>query len=114
MRSSRPVSWIRAARKAFDAFPDQVRATVEFALAIAAEGRKPDNAKPLHGLGSGVMEIVAGERSGTYRVVFAVQIGEDIWVLHAFQKKSTSGIKTPVHEIDVVRERLKRLKDSLR
>jgi phage-related protein len=39
--------------------------------------------------------------------VYAVQIGDDVWVLHAFQKKSKTGIKTPREEIDVVRERLK-------
>jgi phage-related protein len=48
------------------------------------------------------------------RVVYAVQFGDDIWVVHAFQKKSTQGIKTPKHEIDLVRDRLKRLKEMLR
>ena len=47
-------------------------------------------------------------------MVYAVQIGDDIWVVHAFQKKSTQGIKTPKHEIDLVRDRLKRLKEMLR
>jgi phage-related protein len=47
-------------------------------------------------------------------VVYAVQLGEDIWVVHAFQKKSTQGIKTPKREIDLVKDRLKRLKEMLR
>jgi phage-related protein len=34
-------------------------------------------------------------------------------VVHAFQKKSTKGISTPRHEIDLVRERIKRLKEML-
>lgn len=83
------------------------------ALAIVADGGKPDIAKPLAGLGAGVWELAIKERSDAYRVVYARQMGDDIWVVHAFQKKSTRGISTPVHEIDLVRERLKRLKEML-
>ncbi|WP_313231072.1 type II toxin-antitoxin system RelE/ParE family toxin [Sphingobium yanoikuyae] len=53
------------------------------------------------------------ERGDAYRVVYALQLGDDIWVVHAFQKKSTKGISTPRHEIDLVRERIKRLKEML-
>ncbi len=84
------------------------------ALTIAAEGSKADIAKPMKGLGSGVFEIALPYRGDAFRVVYAVQIGEDIWVIHAFQKKSTQGIKTPKREIDLVQERLKRLKEMLR
>ena len=84
------------------------------ALTIAAEGGKADIAKPLRGLGSGVMEIALPYRGNAFRVVYAVQIGADLWVVHAFQKKSTQGIKTPKHEIDLVEARVKRLKEMLR
>ena len=84
------------------------------ALTIAAEGSKADIAKPLKGLGSGVMEIALPYRGNAFRVVYAVQLGEDVWVVHAFQKKSTQGIKTPKHEIDLISERMKRLKEMLR
>jgi len=47
-------------------------------------------------------------------VVYAVQLADEIWVIHAFQKKSKQGIKTPKHEIELVRDRLKRLKEALR
>ena len=60
------------------------------------------------------MEIVLKYRSDAFRVVYAAQIGADIWVVHAFQKKSTQGIKTPKHEIDLVKDRIKRLKEQLR
>jgi phage-related protein len=49
-----------------------------------------------------------------FRTVYAVQLHEDLWVIHAFQKKATQSIKTPKHEIDLVRDRLKRLKEMLR
>jgi phage-related protein len=111
--ASKPVHWIKAARKAFDEFPERVRSEATYALGIAAQGQTADTAKLLRGLGSGVFEIVLNDRSGTYRVVYAVKIGSDLWVVHAFQKKSTRGIKTPAPEIDVIRDRLSRLREML-
>ena len=66
------------------------------------------------GLGSGVFEIALAFRRDAFRVVYAVQLADEVWVLHAFQKKSTQGIKTPKREIDLVRDRLKALKEALR
>lgn len=114
IRKTRPISWIKAARKDFEAFPTQVKTDALHSLTIAAEGSMSDNVKPLKGFDSGVMEIVLKHRGDAFRVVYAVQIGSDIWVIHAFQKKSTQGIKTPKHEIDLVHDRLKRLKEALK
>jgi phage-related protein len=113
-RPSRPVSWINAARKAFASFPEGAQTICLAALTIAAEGGKADIAKPMKGQGSGVFEIALAYRGNAFRVVYAVQLGSDLWVMHAFQKKSTHGIKTPKHEIDLIDERLKRLKEALR
>lgn len=113
IKTTRPVSWIKAARKDFEAFPPQVQLAALRTLTIAAEGGKADNAKALQGFTGGVLEIVLRHRGDAFRVVYAVQIGTDIWIRHAFQKKSTQGIKTPKHEIDLVHERLKRLKEVL-
>jgi phage-related protein len=112
-RTTRPVSWVAAARKDFEKFPEGAKDTCWRALTVAAEGGKADIAKPMKGLGSGVFEIALPYRGNAFRVVYAVQIGEEIWVIHAFQKKSTQGIKTPKREIDLVLERLKRLKEML-
>jgi len=84
------------------------------ALTIAAEGGKADIAKPMHGMGSSVFEIALAFRGDAFRVVYAVQLAEEIWVVHAFQKKSTQGIKTPKREGDLIKDRLKRLKEMLR
>lgn len=113
-RTTRPISWVSAARKGFDAFPKGAQAICLTALTIAAEGGKADIAKPLKGLGSGVMEIALPYRGNAFRVVYAVQIGSELWVVHAFQKKSTQGIKTPQHEIELIAARVKRLKEMLR
>ena len=114
MRPTRPVSWLAPARKAFEGFPKGAREIIIDALSIAAEGGKAGIAKPMKGLGSGALEIALPYRGNAFRVVYAVQIGEELWVIHAFQKKSTQGIKTPKHEIDLIKDRLKRLKEMLR
>jgi len=114
VRPTRPISWLTAARRAFDDFPEGARETMIDALSVAAEGGKAEIAKPTKGLGSGVFEIALAYRGNAFRVVYAVQLGDDLWVVHAFQKKSTRGIKTPKHEIDLIEDRLKRLKEMLR
>ena len=68
----------------------------------------------MKGLGSGIFEIALPYRGNTFPVIYAVQLGKDLWVVHAFQKKSTQGIKTPKREIDLTKERIKRLKEMLR
>ena len=84
------------------------------ALTVAAEGRKADIAKPMKGFGSGVFEVALKYRTDAYRTIYALQLGERIWVLHAFQKKAKQGVKTPKKEIDLIGERLKRLKKELK
>ena len=113
-RKTRPISWIRAALKEFETFPEGARSICLTALTIAAEGGKADVAKPMHGMGSGVFEIALPFKGDAFRVVYAVQLADEIWVVHAFQKKSTEGKKTPKREIDLIKDRLKRLKEMLR
>lgn len=113
VRNTRPVSWIKAARKAFEAFPQGAQVEAAQALTVIAEGGMPDVAKPLKGLGAGVMELALRHRGDAFRVVFALQLGAEIWVVHAFQKKAKAGTATPRAEIEVVRERLKRIKEGL-
>jgi phage-related protein len=110
-RPTRQISWVKAALKQFNTFPQEAKVEFASALTTAAEGNKSELAKPLHGFGSGVFEIALPFKGDAFRVVYAVQIAADLWVIHAFQKKSTIGIKTPQRELDVIRERLKRLKE---
>jgi phage-related protein len=101
-KPTRPISWISAVHKEFASFPQRAQAICLAALTIAAEGGMADIAKPLKGLGSGVFELALKFR------------GDALWVIHAFKKKSTHGIKTPKHVIELAKERLKRLKEILR
>jgi phage-related protein len=114
MRDTRPISWIKAARRDFEDFPEAVQGDMLSALTIAAEGSKSDKAKPFKDVDGGVFEIVLKHRGDAFRVLYAIKISTDIWVIHAFQKKSKTGIKTPQMEVDIIRERLKRLKEALK
>jgi phage-related protein len=113
-RATRPISWIRAALRDFQGFPKEVQSRCLSALTIIAEGQTPDIAKPLAGLGSGVFELALRHRGDAFRVVYAVQLGADVWVIHSFQKKSKTGIATPKAEIDLIRRRLTRVREMLR
>jgi phage-related protein len=82
-------------------------------LTIAAEGGKADVAKPMKELGAGVFEIALRYGGNAFRVIYAVPLGEEVSVIHAFQEKSTQGV-TPQHEIELIKGRLRRLKEMLR
>ena len=114
VRTTRSICWISGARKDFGKFPSEARSICLAALTIAAEGAKADVARPMKGLGSGVFEIALPYRGNAFRLVYAVQLGDDIWVVHAFQKKSTQGIKTPKRDIDLIKDRLRQLKELLK
>lgn len=95
------------------AFPKSVRDRINTALTIAARGSKADIAKPLTGLGPGVMEVAVRYRTNAWRVVYVAEISGSLWVIHAFQKKSKTGIRTPKPEIDLVKARISRLRREL-
>jgi phage-related protein len=108
LKDLRPVEWIGSSYKDFISFPDVVKNTMGHALYLAQIGRIHSSAKPLKGFGgAGVVELVEDDRRGAYRAVYTVRFESAIYVLHAFQKKSKTGIKTPREEIELVRRRLK-------
>ena len=81
-----------------------LRATTE----RRAVGREAAARKSLHGFGdAGVLQLSESGEGGTFRVVFTVRFGGVIYVLHAFQKKSKRGVKTPPAELERVQTRLK-------
>lgn len=101
------ITWIASSRKDLRSFPEEVRGDIGTALFVAQQGGKHPDAKPFKGIGNGIMEIVSRFDKNTYRAVYVVNLGDTMYVLHAFQKKSKSGIKTPQEEIDIIRERYK-------
>ena len=104
----KPIRWVGRSRDDLRRFPDEVKRDIGFALAFAQWGEKHPSAKPLKGFGgAGVLEIVEDHRGDTYRAVYTIRFGTFVYVLHAFMKKSASGIKTPKHEVDLIHQRLK-------
>ena len=105
--SIKKVKWVGDSRRQVRNFPKATRIKVGGALSIAQMGGKDENAKPLRGVGSGIFEIIVRYDTNTYRAVYTVKLGENIYVLHAFQKKSTRGIRTSKKDIDLIKQRLK-------
>jgi phage-related protein len=104
----KPLFWMGSSRKDLRAFPSGVRQAAGFALWQAQQGRQHVSAKVLKGFGgAGVLEVVEEHDGSTYRLVYTVKFARAVYVLHAFQKKSRRGIKTPPAEMEMVRRRLK-------
>jgi len=104
--------WIASSREDLKKFPETVRHVMGYALYLAQSGQKHPDAKPLRGFGgTGVLEVVDDFDGNAYRAVYTVKLPGVIYVLHAFQKKSKKGIKTPVQEIELVKKRLKRAEE---
>lgn len=104
----KPVVWLGDSLRALKSFPAGVQDEVGYALFLAQRGEKHVSAKPLKGLGSGVLEVVSDYRGDTFRAVYTVRLADRVFVLHAFQKKSKQGIATPQAEIELIQQRLKR------
>lgn len=108
-----PIVWLGSTKKAVQGFPLTVRQAVGFALFQAQLGGKHADTKPLKGFGgASVLEIVERFDSDTYRAVYTVKFAGIIYVLHAFQKKSKQGIKTPKQDIDLIKKRLQQARDD--
>ncbi len=104
----KPLHWVASSKKDYLSFPSEVQDDMGFALGLAQLGARHPNAKPWKGEGPGVVEIVEDHRGDTYRAIYSVRFADVVYVLHAFQKKSKQGIKTPQTDVKLIAERLKR------
>lgn len=108
------VEWIASSLSDLRDFPAEVRREIGQALSDAERGLKHPAAKPLTGSafkGAGVLEVVSDFDGDTFRAVYTVRFAGVLYVLDAFQKKSTRGAKTPLVDIDRIVTRLKAAKD---
>ncbi len=104
--------WIGSSLKDLREFPEAVKDEMGFALYETRRGLKPSAAKPLKGFGgASVLEIVSDYQTDTYRAVYTVKFNDRVYVLHAFQKKSKTGIATPKAEIELIKNRLKQAEE---
>jgi len=107
----KPIKWVGSAKRDLDAMPEDVKDFFGHAIDLAQAGGKHLYAKTMTGFGSaGVLEVIEDFRGDTYRAVYTVKFAGWIYVLHCFQKKSKSGIKTPKKDMDLINARLKAAK----
>lgn len=113
MPNIKPVAWIGSSKADLSAFPEEVKDSIGFALYVAQQGGKHRDAKPLRGFGgAGILEIVDNFDGDTYRAVYTARFARRVYVLHVFQKKSKSEIKTPKADISLIQSRLKRAQEE--
>jgi phage-related protein len=106
LEQPRKLVWLVDSLNRLTSFPSSVRQKLGFALYQAQIEQKHESAKMLHGFGETVWQVRADDPGGTYRAVYVTQLAEAVYVLHVFQKKSTSGRATPRRELDLIRQRL--------
>jgi phage-related protein len=112
-KALKQVIWIGSSRKDISSFPSQAKRSIGQSLYAAQMGETDPAAKPLRGFrGVHVMEIVERYDSDTYRTVYITQLGNLIYVLHAFKKKSKRGIETPKKDIDLIKKRVNEAKED--
>ncbi|MCP4474730.1 MAG: type II toxin-antitoxin system RelE/ParE family toxin [Gammaproteobacteria bacterium] len=108
------ILWIGDSKKKLLKFPRKVIQEIGYALYISQEGGFYNKTKPFKGFGSGLYEIAVEYDKDAYRSVYFVSYSDNLYVLHCFQKKSKRGIKTPKEEVEIIRQRLKILKETIK
>jgi phage-related protein len=103
--------WVGWCKRDFLAFPAPVRSDMGYALGLAQLGGKHPKAKPWKGEGPAVFEVVENFDGDTFRAIYTVRFERAVYVLHAFQKKSPSGVRTAMVDVELIRERLKRARE---
>jgi phage-related protein len=105
--AEKPLYWVGSSKRDLQRFPEAVIDDLGYALSVVQFGGMPPQSKPWKGEGPGVFELVEDHRGDTYRAVFTVQFKRAMYVLHCFQKKSPSGIRTSLEDVRLVNQRLR-------
>ena len=106
MPSEKPLEWTGSSKRDLLGFPEVARRNIGYALGLAQLGGKHPASKAWHGEGSGVFEVVESAEGNAYRAVYTVRFAKAVYVLHCFQKKSPTGIKTAKTDVDLIHQRL--------
>jgi phage-related protein len=106
--------WLGSSLNDLKSLPHEVQDEIGYALHCAQLGQTPLGTKSFKGYGSGVYEIVSNFDTNAYRAVYIVNLDQYLYVVHVFQKKSTSGIKTPKRDLNVIEKRLQQLRAILK
>ena len=110
-RAPRSLIWLGDSKENIQAFPEGAQKLIGDELQVIQFGGMPKDAKPLRGIGTGVFEIALRYNTDAYRAVLAVQLGEKIYILHAFQKKSKRDTKTPIYDVELIKRRYRQAEE---
>lgn len=105
--TEKPLHWVGSSKKDLLEFPGDVVDDFGYALGVAQHGGMPPSAKSWKGEGPGVFELVEEHRGDAFRAVYTVRFEKAVYVLHCFQKKSTTGIRTAQQDVRLIHVRLK-------
>jgi len=105
--TEKPLHWVGSSKKDLLGFPAEVVDDLGYALSVVQHGGRPPSSKTWKGEGSGVFELVEEHRGGAFRAVYTVRFEKAVYVLHCFQKKSPSGVRTAQQDVDLIHERLR-------
>jgi phage-related protein len=94
----RPLLWLGDSKARYQEFPPKVQREMGYAFFLAQTGGRHRT-----------IEVRENSASGTYRAVYTVRYIDVVYVLHAFQKKSKTGAKTPKPDLELIEKRLKAL-----
>ena len=108
----KPLFWVGSAKRDLRNFPGPVKEEIGMALSVAQFGGKHPSAKPWKGEGAGVFEIIEDHRGDTYRTAYTVRFEGAVYVLHAFQKKAPSGIRTARADVELIAQRMKAARED--
>ncbi|WP_234026738.1 type II toxin-antitoxin system RelE/ParE family toxin [Melaminivora suipulveris] len=111
LRQEKPLYWVASSKRDLLDFPEEVVDDFGYGLSVVQLGGHPPCAKAWKGEGPGVFELVEDFRGDTYRVAYTVRFARAIYVLHCFQKKSPSGIRTAKADVDLIHERLRQARN---
>ena len=110
----RPLMFNKQAKRAYDELPVGVKRDFGYALWQVQRGAMPAIAKVLKGFGGAdVLELRENDEAGPYRTVYTVRFANTVYVLHAFTKKSHTGVTTDKKDIEVIKDRLRRAEADL-
>jgi phage-related protein len=105
--TEKPLHWVGSSKKDLLAFPDDVVDDLGYTLSVVQHGGTPPSAKAWKGEGPGVFELVEEHRGDAFRAVYTVRFEKAVYVLHCFQKKSPSGVRTAKQDVVLIHERLR-------
>lgn len=102
----KPVDFCGNALDELRSFPEVARRAAGFQIDRLQRGYDPDDWKPMPSVGKGVREVRIRDEAGVFRVIYLAKLGDAVYVLHCFQKKTQ---KTATSDIELARNRYKEL-----